>query len=458
MNSRRAEIMALCALILAAAAFTLMLHPILLATAGPLNQGATTAATATPSIPRTFTYQGILRHPDGNVYTSDVYPMTIRLYNKNGKLLYTEPLDKVAIRDGWFTVVLGDKKPITADLLYTAPLYLEVEVDGRRLKPHQRIHAVPQALLAAQALEASHAVQADQAAQADTAKALSKGATVDGLSSAVNINKAGDATAADESFAHPVQIRGGNQRVQFGVDPARKVAYLQSTEDGGRTRDIVLNPRGGNVAIGPMENELARARLDSFETLDLELLTKKTGVPEALRELLLEKSNVELPPDDELDINKTEGKPEWHVIVKLTGQTYRIEQVTYRIIEQVEKEVKEIRIISIHGPKATLDVNGDIRGKLQYTDEVTVSDGTVVNADTDGDGIGDTSYLQKDLNMAADKGFCFITHFSTTLGGGGENAAGGEVAVVDGKWVVRTARGSENADAHVRARCAGIVD
>ncbi|MFQ5858461.1 MAG: hypothetical protein ACE5LU_22920 [Anaerolineae bacterium] len=397
MESRRAEIMALCALILTAAAFTLMLRPILPATAGPLNQAA--RATPTSPIPHTFTYQGRLHRLDGNPYESgDTYSMTLRIYGTpvGGTAKYTETLKSVAVRDGWFTVVLGDKTLIAADVLYTAPLYLEVEVDGRRLLPRQRIHAVPQALLAAQALETSHAVQADEAAEADTAKALSEGATVDGLSSAVDINKAGDATA-DESFAHPVQIRGGKQSVQFGVDPARKVAYLQSTEDGGRTRDIVLNPRGGNVAIGPLEQELVRAR-------------------------------------------------------------------------------------------ATLDVNGKIRGKLRYTEEVRIGgavkcglssvcapDGTkgtnwsgkLVKTDN-----GDW-FFEEHLGMAADKGFCFITHFSTTLGGGGENAAGTELIVRDGAWVLRrqaayrinTIKGGmlitiaqPAGDGWAGARCAGIVD
>lgn len=102
------------------------------------------------AIPATFNYQGILRLQNGTPIDGS-RDIVARLWDDpvNGTAVYSETYDNVNVRAGMFNIVLGDAVDSADDLLAafeTAPLFLELEVDGVVQLPRERLHAVPWAL------------------------------------------------------------------------------------------------------------------------------------------------------------------------------------------------------------------------------------------------------------------------------------------------------------------------
>ncbi|MCB0189485.1 MAG: hypothetical protein KDE31_34675, partial [Caldilineaceae bacterium] len=87
--------------------------------------------------------------------------------------LYTESFTGVPVRDGLFTVVLGDKTAIPSTIFATAPRYIGITVSPEieEMVPRQRLHPVPWAQLATSAMHAD---------MADTATTLVPNASIDG--------------------------------------------------------------------------------------------------------------------------------------------------------------------------------------------------------------------------------------------------------------------------------------
>ena len=128
---------------------------------GPIAEAAVTqaaaraeaaAGAATPSI---FSYQGVLRKPDGTL-ENGIFKMKFSIYANvaGGDSLHTETIDQVAVRDGIFYVVLGDNanEPIAPGVFDETPRYLGITVgDDAEMVPRLRINAVPYALTASTA-------------------------------------------------------------------------------------------------------------------------------------------------------------------------------------------------------------------------------------------------------------------------------------------------------------------
>ena len=164
----QANIMAFCALILAAAAFVDSLFPMTATVFGAAftqsepnsagNNPSTVntdqpvqAAAANAVINRTFNYQGVLRKPDGKLAANGEYAMTFKIYDAviGGNLLHTESKAKVPVRDGIFNVILGDDVAIGSNVFANVPRFLGIAVaPDPEMAPRQRIHPVPWALIA----------------------------------------------------------------------------------------------------------------------------------------------------------------------------------------------------------------------------------------------------------------------------------------------------------------------
>ena len=130
--------------------------------AGSLSQNVEAAAAA--AIPSSFSYQGTLRDADGNLINGTVN-LSLHLYGvvTGGTALYTEAFTDVNVRDGLFTVVVGDAQALPASVFNTVPLYLGIKVNNdAELLPRQRLHPVPYAM---QATSAQTAVTANNLAQ-----------------------------------------------------------------------------------------------------------------------------------------------------------------------------------------------------------------------------------------------------------------------------------------------------
>jgi hypothetical protein len=180
MISRRAEVLAFCAFLLAAAAFVRTWWP-----GVPTASANPESAAAVADIPVTFNYQGILRAADGSLITGD-RDMTFKIYADpvGDNSLHSETVNGVPVHDGVFNVVLGDDvgNPIGSDVFADAPRYLGITVGSdREMVPRQRLHPVPWALSATEAYHAAEADDATAAASAQTADTLVSNATVDGL-------------------------------------------------------------------------------------------------------------------------------------------------------------------------------------------------------------------------------------------------------------------------------------
>jgi hypothetical protein len=98
-------------------------------------------------VPNVIAYQGMLRQPDGSV-VSGTYTMTFGLYESAdaSTALRTETEPNIVVRDGLFTVLLGDPDPLDASI-FQDPVYVGIQVeDDAEMQPRQRMHPVPYAV------------------------------------------------------------------------------------------------------------------------------------------------------------------------------------------------------------------------------------------------------------------------------------------------------------------------
>ena len=103
--------------------------------------------------PTVMNYQGALKDSEGDSLDGE-YDMTFRIYDDltGGTELWSETLNNVSVVQGSFSVLLGDTKPLTADLFSSADRYIGVTVaDYGELSPRGRIASVAYALTAANA-------------------------------------------------------------------------------------------------------------------------------------------------------------------------------------------------------------------------------------------------------------------------------------------------------------------
>jgi len=109
--------------------------------AAPLRQSA--------NPPERITYQGHLLGPSNDPIPDGVYTMRFSLYaeESGGTALWGPEEHTVTTLAGYFSVLLGEGTPITADVL-TTTTYLEVEVEGETLPTRYEFASVPFALVA----------------------------------------------------------------------------------------------------------------------------------------------------------------------------------------------------------------------------------------------------------------------------------------------------------------------
>lgn len=120
---------------------------------------ATAAAPPTPavaSIPTAFSYQGTLRLANGTLPTGP-YTITLNIYNAvtGGTPLHSETFANVPVRNGSFSVVVGDATPINPAVFDNANLYIGITVaPDPEMLPRQRLFPVPWAMQAGTAAKA----------------------------------------------------------------------------------------------------------------------------------------------------------------------------------------------------------------------------------------------------------------------------------------------------------------
>lgn len=141
---------------------------------GVAKFAAAPAAPEVAAIPTAFTYQGTLRLADGNLATGS-YNITLKIYTQviSGTAVHTETFSNTVVRNGNFSVVVGDAVPITVGVFDNAALYLGITVaPDPEMLPRQRLFPVPWAMQAS---------AAQTAVTAQTANTLAQNATGNGL-------------------------------------------------------------------------------------------------------------------------------------------------------------------------------------------------------------------------------------------------------------------------------------
>lgn len=165
MNYQRFKTLGLAATLLIVNFLTMLWlqsHPISTAWASALGQDAppetvTAAAADIAAIPIAFSYQGTLRLADGSLPTG-LHKITLRIFDNvtGGTELHTETFDNTAVRNGNFSVVVGDAKAIGAAVFDNANLYISIAVGtDPEMLPRQRLFPVPWAMQAGQAITAT---------------------------------------------------------------------------------------------------------------------------------------------------------------------------------------------------------------------------------------------------------------------------------------------------------------
>ncbi len=224
------------------------------ASASPSTQEIQTASSIV--IPRTFSYQGTLRDASGNLVNGTV-KLTLRIYNTvtGGNALHTETFNNVTVRDGVFSIVVGDTTPIASTVFDNYPLYLGISVNqDSELLPRQRLHPVPYAM---QASSAQSALTADNLiAGGGVPNAVSLGAggaksigfpdggLITDSASGMSIRGGGPdkAVSIDGSWSagaildHGDSNSGANVRSTYPVNINR---YVVEAEDNGASPDTV---------------------------------------------------------------------------------------------------------------------------------------------------------------------------------------------------------------------------
>ncbi|MFN8443575.1 MAG: hypothetical protein U0175_22545 [Caldilineaceae bacterium] len=102
------------------------------------------------NIPTAFSYQGSLRLADGSLATGS-YNVTLKLYNTvtGGTALHSETYTNTVVRNGNFSVIVGDAKPISPTLFDNTNLYIGITVaPDPEMLPRQRLFPVPWAMQA----------------------------------------------------------------------------------------------------------------------------------------------------------------------------------------------------------------------------------------------------------------------------------------------------------------------
>lgn len=116
-------------------------------------------AQADAKTPTYFNYQGILRDPEGNLI-SGVRKMTFRIYNNvtdpQAQAAWVEEHAEVTVRDGHFSVLLGNLTPIPPAMFRSADRFIGITVDPHdEMAPRQRFASVPYSLASEYAHDAA---------------------------------------------------------------------------------------------------------------------------------------------------------------------------------------------------------------------------------------------------------------------------------------------------------------
>jgi hypothetical protein len=196
------------------------------------------------TVPPYLTYQGILRDPEGNVQ-SGVHKITFRIYDRLSAPLndaiWVEEHAEVTVRNGFFSVLLGQGEPLSPALFASPNTFIGVTVDPfDETVPRQRFASLPYAIYAdhASALKAPDG-KPGSAVYVDAAGAVGVGMT----NPQAQLHISGTT-----SISPTVQVNAGNQQVRMDENALAFDGQLRLNATS--PVDLLLAGESGRAGVG----------------------------------------------------------------------------------------------------------------------------------------------------------------------------------------------------------------
>lgn len=237
------------------------------------------AAADIAAIPTAFSYQGTLRLADGTLATGS-YNITLKIYNvvTGGTALYSESFSNVVVRNGNFSVVVGDAQAIDPALFNNANLYIGLTVaPDPEMLPRQRLFPVPWAMQASVAQNAVNATNATSATNAQTANTLIANATIPGLLTIDRGNGGASnnqwpallLTSNGDGYGSALYFRNvnGNQNWSIHPDPSGEL-HIEDRNNG--VPHVVINQNGTMTVknLGVIGNLTTNGTINTNNTIN----------------------------------------------------------------------------------------------------------------------------------------------------------------------------------------------
>jgi hypothetical protein len=196
------------------------------------------------TVPHYLNYQGVLRDPEGKPM-SGLHKMTFRIYDRVSaplnEAIYMEEHEDVTVRNGQFSVLLGNNTPLPSTLFFGPDTFIGVTVAPfDEMVPRQRFASVPYAVYADHASSLTRPDgAADLAVYVDPVGKVGIGTT--SPTAQVHISNTTGATTT-------VQINAGGQQLALDADSIDTSAPFQV--NAATNANVSLAAGGGLVGIG----------------------------------------------------------------------------------------------------------------------------------------------------------------------------------------------------------------
>lgn len=200
-----------------------VVQPIGSALGATLLQSVSGANTTPPYL----NYQGTLRDAEGKPM-SGVHKLTFRIYGDVTaplpEALWMEEHPAVTVRDGQFSVLLGNSKPISPTIFYNPDRFIGITLDGLdEMVPRQRFASAPFAMIA-DAVDGLQAKDFALAGHVHSSLSAPDGAPGDALV----VNNDGNIGIGISAPAVPLQVRSNDSDMMLdmnGGSPAQRAEY-----------------------------------------------------------------------------------------------------------------------------------------------------------------------------------------------------------------------------------------
>ena len=197
-------------------------------------------------IPEQMNYQVMLTDDADQPLADQSVQLVFRIYNveSGGGQLWTETHNVVTNSIGVASVVLGSMDPI--HLLFSVPLWLQVEIDGEVMDPRRPLTAAPYAMRAQRTDYADNALSAEQL---DGIPA-SAWALDDDLWQPGTLNNPANPLEWTKLKSMPAGFADGVDNVGTGVGGSGTVDYIPKFTGSATIGSSVVSENGGRVSIG----------------------------------------------------------------------------------------------------------------------------------------------------------------------------------------------------------------